>query len=83
MEWKKIVQVSVIIGVVSYFLTFALGTYGSVTLYIRVNHLLGVIATGLVLHKMLRVKSSWGIFIGMIITGIVLTVMDMLGWLLF
>lgn len=82
MEWKTILKVSVIIGVLSYFLTFTLNLYGA-DMYLQVNPLLGIIAAGLVLHKMLSVKSAWGIFIGMIITGIVFMLIDSLGWLLF
>ncbi|HII14947.1 MAG TPA: hypothetical protein HA362_01420 [Nanoarchaeota archaeon] len=81
-EWKEILKVSLIIGVISEFLTFALSSYGASSELI-VNPALGIIAAGLVLNKKLNVKSSWGIFIGMIITGVVSLIVDFLQGLVF
>ena len=69
-QWKEVLIVSIIIGAISPFLTFTLSFYGDASSLI-VNPLLGVIAAGLVLNKQLNAKSSWGIFIGMILTGLV------------
>ena len=66
MEWKEILKISIIVGVISSFLTFTLESYGSSTGLI-INPLLGIIATGLMLNKKLSSKSEWGIFIGMIL----------------
>ncbi len=77
MDWKEILKVSTIIGVISPFLIFTLDSYGASSLLI-INSALGIIATGLVLNKKLDNKSSWGIFIGMVITGLVITVINIL-----
>ena len=74
MEWKEIFIVSSIIGVISYFFTF--------TNYLQISSpLFGVIAAGLVLNKKLSPKSSWGIFIGMILTGLISIILELLFWL--
>mgnify|MGYP001563456131 CR=1 FL=1 len=82
MEWKEILKISIIVGVVSSFLTFTLESYGSSASLI-INPLLGVIATGLMLNKKLSNKSEWGILIGMIITGLVIVIVDFIGKLIF
>ena len=76
-DWKEILKVSVIVGVISPFLTFTLSSYGAESLLI-INPALGIIATGLILNKKLNVKSSWGIYLGMILTGLVSTIIDFL-----
>lgn len=70
MEWKEIFKVSLIVGAISQLLTFTLSSYGTSSLLI-INPALGILATGLILNKKLNVKSSWGIYIGMIMTGLV------------
>lgn len=81
-EWKEVLKVSLIVGTISEFLTFALSSYGASSELI-VNPALGIIAAGLVLNKKLNAKSSWGIFIGMIITGLVSVIVDFLQGLVF
>ena len=76
-QWKEVLIVSIVIGVISPFLTFTVSFYGD-TSFLIVNPLLGVIAAGLILNKQLNAKSSWGIFIGMILTGLVSWIIDVL-----
>lgn len=74
-EWKEILKVSSIIGLISPFLTFTLSSYGADSSLI-VNPVLGIIAAGLILNKKLDAKSSWGIYIGMILTGVISLLID-------
>jgi len=76
MEWKEILKVSVILGVLG-FLAVNSSDYTNISSFISqeafevVAFLGAIIATGLILNRRLSRKSDWGIFIGMIITWLV------------
>lgn len=76
MEWKEILKVSVISGVLG-FLAVSSSDYTNISSFVtqeafEVVAFLGtIVATGLILNRRLSRKSDWGIFVGMIITWLI------------
>ncbi|MCH7850663.1 MAG: hypothetical protein IH845_03410 [Nanoarchaeota archaeon] len=73
-ELNEIVKVSLVVSLVmivfSFFSLFLLDTWTTGDNIIW-DLAFAVIATGLILHKRLDKNSSWGIYIGMLATGVI------------
>ncbi len=83
MEWKEVLKVSSIIGIISFFgvnsedyvnLGSLLGRFGGsevLNIFSGIILILSGVAAGLILNRRLDRKSDWGIYIGMIITWLI------------
>ncbi len=82
-EWKEVLQVSVISGVLGFFAVHSsdytnLSSFVSREAFEVVAFLGAIIAAGLVLNRRLSRKSDWGVLVGMIITWLVPLILDLL-----
>ncbi len=77
MDWKGILKVSVISGVVTYFLwlLFAMFNIGRDNLYLPL--IFAFIATGFILNRRLK-KEDWGLLIGMVLASLVILMLHFL-----
>lgn len=74
MDWKEILKVSVIIGVVTliaYYVTIEFIGKGAVDFFNNLILIGGVVATGFILSQRLNKKEGWGIPLGMLITFLI------------